>query len=77
MACGLFIVPLFHTDWSTPLYPVLMGILGGFLGSFLGDAWRFDKILPVQQSPAQDSAKHEPTHDAIENRQRNGLRSRQ
>lgn len=77
VACGLFIVPLFHTEWSTPVYPLLMGILGGFLGSFLGDAWRFDRILPVQQPPPQVSAKQEPTHDAVENRQRNNLRSRQ
>jgi hypothetical protein len=76
VACGLFIVPLFHTELSTPLYPVLMGILGGFLGSFLGDAWRSEKILAVPQLPPQKSAKHEPTHDAVENRQRNNLRPR-
>jgi hypothetical protein len=76
-ACGLVIIPLFHTELSTPLYPILAGILGGFLGSFLGDAWRFDRILPVQQPPPRDFAKHEPNHDAVENRQRNNLRSRQ
>jgi hypothetical protein len=70
---GLFIVPLFHTEFNTPLYPVLIALLGGFLGSFLGDAWRFDRILPVQQPPPQDSAKPEPNHDAVENRQRNNL----
>jgi len=76
-ACGLVIIPLFRTELSTPLYPILACILGGFLGSFLGDAWRFDRILPVQQPPPRDFAKHEPNHDAVENRQRNNLRSRQ
>src|SRR5262249_58578650 len=76
-ACGLVIIPLFRTELSTPLYPILACILGGFLGSFLGDAWRFDRILPVQLPPPRDFAKHEPNHDAVENRQRNNLRSRQ
>jgi hypothetical protein len=79
VACGLFIVPLFRTELSTPVYPILLGLLGGFLGSFLGDAWRFGKILPIQRPLPQDSAKDEPKpiHDPVENRQRNGLRSRQ
>ena len=77
--CGLFVVPAFHSEWSTPVYPLLMGMLGGFLGSFLGDAWRFSWTNPVQQPVPPDASQpeHEPTHDPVENRQRNGLRSRQ
>jgi hypothetical protein len=63
--CGLFLTPIYHDEMRTPLYPVLIGMLGALLGSFLGDGWRFTIPMLPPEVKKEEPASPDDDKDRI------------